>query len=97
MTDGGLLGRAELEWAFAALGDRLARRWCRHETKVAELLAELDTNLAGVRHPFTSASSADRIYEVYALSLVIAAAVKAGAQLRYYAGSRSFAKEVKDL
>lgn len=65
--------------------------------KVAELLAELDTNLAEVRHPFTSASSADRIYEVYAFSLVIAAAVKAGAQVRYYAGSRFSAREVKDL
>jgi hypothetical protein len=66
-------------------------------TKVAELLAELDTNLGGMRHPFTSASSADRIYEVYAFSLVIAAAVKVGAEVRYYARSGASAREVKDL
>ncbi|BEL05449.1 hypothetical protein Q0Z83_036400 [Actinoplanes sichuanensis] len=65
--------------------------------KVQDLLTELDTNLAGIRHPYTSASSADRIYEVYAFSMVISAAVKAGGEVRYYAGSQYFAKEVKDL
>jgi hypothetical protein len=61
---------------------------------VVDLLAELDTNLASVSHPFTSASVADRIYEAYAFSLVIAAAVEAGATVRYVQGD---GKEVTDI
>jgi hypothetical protein len=61
---------------------------------VADLLADLDANLASVNHPFTSASVADRIYEAYTFSLVIVAAVEAGATVRYLQG---YGKEVTDI
>lgn len=61
---------------------------------VAALLAELDTNLAGAHLPFTSESKADRIYEAYVFSLVVAAAAEAGATVHYRQGS---GKEVMDL
>lgn len=61
---------------------------------VAALLAQLNANLAGARLPFTSEAKADRVYEVYVFSLVVAAAVEAGATVHYRQGS---GKEVTSL
>ena len=47
MTDDGLLGRAELERAFSALGDRLVRRGV-----VALLVAMVSATLMVVDHLF---------------------------------------------
>ncbi|MGW3610579.1 hypothetical protein ACWD6N_11925 [Micromonospora sp. NPDC005163] len=58
------------------------------------MLRELEANLDAATHPFTSASIADRVYEAYVFSLVVAAALDAGAAVSYREGN---GKEVTDL
>jgi len=63
-------------------------------SRVEELLTELEAALDGVSTPFTAADTADRVYEGYVFSQVIAAAAEAGAIVTYEDRDEH---EIKDL